>query len=561
MRSSGKCEAGEAMPTVGAGVSDRTVTEPSEACFRRRRSSHGSSGARCLPPEIGIDSRFAAPTTGSNLLGGAAGSTSPRSARRDNRHGAAPLSSRESSQDVVRDVYRRHAVTFFDELRAWFTMEARTLRNEAEKQLEADELRDLRQRVELLEANTLTNMPTSAGDAAAGAGASPRSISPNSRFAVEAGLDMSKMRSLCHEEARRALEELRSELLGGDLLCDELLSGGAGLRPAIERLLCESTGPRRKDRLSSEVAELRASVDGAAAAATAAATAEIGRLDGAFRSSLAAEVRDLGSLCESVRTRIEALDHSAAEHIGRLSTRLSELEVRNETSCAASRAPSVGSSSCRMEGEASYYIDACELGRSSRKADWSSGFGGLSVPALDRIGVTALHGSPSTTSMIGRQESGGSCSLPLPCGGAFIYGDGLGPTPREVHWAMPQSRLQPQDASPRNSSRSMPPAPPALGSAKIPATSVSAPSANANCMEMSGKKGDVLRSPSTPPKRHIPPGSAAATVAALRSPAADGNGAGCAARAALASDNFGKGVQKQWTPLLSPGRREVRGGC
>lgn len=78
------------------------------------------------------------------------------------------------------------------------------------------------------------------------------------------------------------MEELRSELLGGDLLCDELLSGGAGLRPAIERLLCESTGPRRKDRLSSEVAELRASVDGAAAAATAAATAEIGRLDGAF---------------------------------------------------------------------------------------------------------------------------------------------------------------------------------------------------------------------------------------------------------------------------------------
>lgn len=233
-----------------------------------------------------------------------------------------------AGEELVRDVYRRHAGAFFDDLRAWFTKEARTLRKAAERQLEGDQLAALRERVDQLENGTgAIRVPASAGDAAAGAVTSPRAVSsPSGRCGAEGivALD-ANVRALCREEARSALEQLRGELLGGDLLCDELLSGGAGLRPALERLLSQVSADR-ECVLSAEVAELRASVDGAVAAATAAATAEIGQLDGAFRSSLAAEVRELGSVCEGVRARLEALDESAAEHIGRLSTRLSELE-------------------------------------------------------------------------------------------------------------------------------------------------------------------------------------------------------------------------------------------
>jgi hypothetical protein len=263
---------------------------------------------------------------------------------------------------MLRDVYRKQCATFFDELRAWFTKEAHALRKavNVQKQEETDEMRSLRERVEKLETNKVVHVPTCAGDAAAGGVSPPRSLSPTGRLATEAmGFDTSTLRSLCRDEARRAVEELRGELLGGDLLCDELLNGGSGLRPALERLIAETPAmrPDREHELSIEVADLRASVSGAVTAATAAATAEIGRLDGAFRSSLAAEVRDLGCLCEEVRGRIESLDQSAAEHVGRLSARITELEELPKKRWAASDeleglGLTIGDTGCRAFAEA-----------------------------------------------------------------------------------------------------------------------------------------------------------------------------------------------------------------
>lgn len=524
------------------------------------------------------------------------------------------VSSRDSSQDVVRDVYRRHAVTFFDELRAWFTKETRSLRWEAEKQLEADQLKGLRERIEQLEGNAVFRMPTSSGDAAAGGGCggvtSPRSISPNKRSGTEliGSLDPSALRSICRDEARRSVEEIRGELLGGDLFCDELLSGGAGLRPALARLLAESP-------IISEVAELRASVDGAVAEATAAASAEIGRLDGAFRSSLAAEVRDLGSLCEGVRFRIEALDQSAAAHIGRLSTRLEELEVRSTEAPAPRvlvRADSVqsGSSCCtqpRAErgamggeyaagGEQHYYSDTCEAGaghampRSRPPSNVPSprapskeypGQGLMPDPTIQAWGV-----APTTSVPAADQANHSHCSVSER---AF---ESIMSVPLEVHRGPPPSRLQSQApaTTPRSTPAPSPHSTPALGSCGreaagvavapfqcaaplpfIPALpTMSSPTVATEMIHgcgMGGGPGSVMGSPSTPPKRHLPPGNVGA---ALRvSPGGGRFEAGEQDRwappaAANASSRSSKGGQKAtaWgvTPI-SPGRLEVRGGC
>lgn len=468
------------------------------------------------------------------------------------------------------------------------------MRREAEKQLEVDQLKGLRERIEQLEANTVIHMPTSAGDAAAGAGTSPqRAISPSCRPTSE-GLDASTMRSMCRDEARRAIEELRGELLGGDLLCDELLNGGAGLRPALELLVAEMPVSGRESALNSEVAELRASVDGAAAAATAAATAEIGRLDGAFRSSLAAEVRDLGSLCEGVRIRIEALDHSAAEHIGRLSARIAELEVRAEDCTPSSRSacqrsgpaerpwsgeattPRVALQTPRRggpverpanaeattEGEPPVHGDACDAGASNLKPQ--------PPPQL----------SPRSSGRgVSRQESSVSFHSVWSSGSGGMGGDPLEPSPVEVRWALPPpARLQPQVERPSDvviqtcDSNQLPPSRPgkglwdSRGEISTPRGEISLPSGPG--------KVDVLRAPSTPPKRHVPPGISA-NLATSPSGSALGRdsslgGGGLvppAAGTAPVSSRGSKGGQKEllgvvkpWA-LCSPGRLEVRGGC
>lgn len=456
----------------------------------------------------------------------------------------------------------------------------------------------------------MIHMPTSAGDAAAGHCTSPRSISPIGRFASD-GQDASSMRSLVRDEVRRAIEELRGELLGGDLLCDELLSGGTGLRPALERIIAEAPAARCETALSSEVAELRASVDGAAAAATAAATAEIGRLDGAFRSSLAAEVRDLGSLAEGVRIRLEALDESAAEHIGRLSTRLAELEVRTEAGprhgtvvpkhIAATQmvsvvpnhipaAAQIGSSRSdwkaalctSIEGEPSIAaaVDsfaAAGMAACNLKPEWSTCRGGLGPAAS---GPMLGGGAPTAVAALVTDHSSSTCSL-LSTGTGMC---GHSSMPAEVHsspsqvpretpqfaaslTAPPPSRLQPQGNTPASGSS----APAAAGSSKIasmqgsPLSTTAAPTvAAAACGMGNASSGNA---PSTPPKRHVP----AATAAALRSSSPGGCGASAAppaAGSAPVSARSSKDGQKakqfldyrEWAGT-SPGRLEVRGGC
>jgi len=475
--------------------------------------------------------------------------------------------SRETSPDVVRDVYRTHAVSFFDELRSWFTKEVAMLRKEAEKQLEVDQLKSLRERIEQLEANTMVHVQTSSGDAAAGVtGTSPRSMSPHSRFASEGhtGIDVSTVRSLCREEARRAIEEVRSELLGGDLLCDELLSGGAGLRPALERLFAETPTARR---VSTEVAELRTSVDGAAAAATAAATAEIGRLDGAFRSSLAAEVRDLGSLCESTRLRIESLDQSAAEHIGRLNTRLTELEVcsescRTEGSAAPSFVSAAPSSHCRMDwfagpeaGEPCHFGDGAETASSmsSGRRECSNNRGHSSCPA-EYPPFPSLSRSATPTSLnmdrcSGFAQSGGAARIDSAASLEVALSSRLQP---QVLTASSLS-TPPLLATPLLATPHAPPAAPALGA------SMRMPFGHTKEMSYEPPASARGTGPSTPPKRHVPPSNAAAwsspernTVGSVSVPP----GNNCYTQSARETQKVNSKVA-----TMSPGRREVRGGC
>jgi len=463
------------------------------------------------------------------------------------------------------------------------------MRASTEKQLETDELKCLRERIEQLEANTVVHMPMCAGDAGAGPVSSPRSISPNGRFSEKtiAGLDASSIRSLCRDEARRALEEVRGELMGGDLLCDELLSGGAGLRPALDRLIAESPVAHRESALSREVAELRASVDGAAAAATAAATAEIGRLDGAFRSSLAAEVRDLGSLCEGVRSRIEALDQSAAEHIGRLSARLAELEVRSvapfrqhaEEFDVDAKASEGFCSDAYERSERSFCSDAYDVGAGSVKSERSGGRGGYGI----HINGPSMPGTSASTSMGSAQEPVSSHSLPYGCGGGGYCGDAA---QGEVLWSPPPSgastprqhpRLQAQvqlaadDSSrgmalllhaattPRSSPRHSAPAafvatPQGLGGASVAIGSCPSAAQAANWQPDLARAGPgKSERPSTPPKRHVPPGSAVA----LRSSPDTGGGSRMDWSSAPNSWSASKGEVKMQTPR----GLEVRGGC
>jgi hypothetical protein len=437
------------------------------------------------------------------------------------RNGSEVSPGKSGGEDVVRNVYRRHATAFFDELRTWFTKEARMLRSTAEKQLEVDQIKSLRERVEQLEASTMVPVPTSAGDAAAGAGTSPRSISPRGRLATEAlvGLDGASLRGICREEARRALEELRGELLGGDLLCDELLSGGAGLRPVLERLIAESSMAEREMALREQVAELRASVESAVAAATSAATAEIGRLDGAFRSSLAAEVRDLGCLCEGVRARIEALDQSAADHIGHLSTRVAELEeVRCGPSSVCSRQTSGSCGATSLSSSLAFKKTLVATSAASQvRAGSSSADDTFAVPG----GVATVDAG------LAEQELNGlSCHMPP--GG-------------EVLWAPPalssaQGLVHPADASA--------PVPPfCAGLAPISVGTGPA-------------KNEMWCAPSTPPKRHIPPGSAAAAALAVRASVSPSGSGGYAPGGGRSS--IGGQKAKMWS---SPPRVEARGGC
>lgn len=456
--------------------------------------------------------------------------------------------SRSGGEDVIKDVYRRHASSFFDELRAWFTKETRELRNTAEKQLEADPLRSLRLRVEQLEANTVVQMQTFAGDAAAGS-ATSRSISPPGRLALDGqawmNLDASSLRSLCREEARCAIEELRGELLGGDLLCDELLSGGAGLRPTLERLIDESPLGRRESALSAQVAELRASIDGATAAATAAATAEIGRLDNAFRASLASEVRELGSLCEAVRVRIEALDESAADHIGRLSARIAELEETNS-------APS-GAGSIRTDASTAATVGSTkeDLGFACN-AIWP----GASFVDRSSAGNKQCTGSlPSSSLLISAErEEVVKAIAPAPS---------RSPMEDEIpHHSVAAKGHEPLIEEPRSAK------------ALVHSTSARDISPPPFCASLtplnvgvSCSKSGVPQAPSTPPKRHVPPGSA---TALRTSPGGGGNIGGVsgntttAGRSSVGGQKDQPNWSKQWSaksPLPKTPRMEVRGGC
>lgn len=339
------------------------------------------------------------------------------------------------------------------------------------------------------------------------------------------GADGASLRKLCRDEARSALEEMRSELLGGDLLCDELLRGGAGLRPALERLIVESPLAERERMLSEQVAGLRASVDSAVAAATAAATTEIGRLDGAFRSSLAAEVRELGSLCEGVRARIEALDESAADHIGRLSGRVAELEeVRYELPTGGAE-PSTGCA-WRPSNNRRFSMPPAN-GHVAAKEDTDarvSSHAWLGASSVDRANVV-WPGTAPAPAAASEQE--------LMCVSSHTF-DGA---------EVPMSLLG-------SSSSPVPPfcaslAPLSLGIGPAPAS---------RC------------APSTPPTRHVPPASATAATSAAHAFCVSPGG-GYEQRpgyeAAGIAPGYGRSNGKQWaskSPPRSP-RIEARGGC
>lgn len=552
------------MPLSNLRVADRTAAEPTETSFRRRRSSGSPNGVRCLSAVAGLRGSPGASVAavGSLLAGGAAAMASATSAspRRDAARGecrsaatwiprdaacrsprlgspsrrlleprgslvpCVSRASRESApktdeEESIREVYRDHAGAFFDELRAWFTKEARALRKEAETQLEADQLRSLRERLEQVEANTVIHMPTSAGDAAAGTG-SPRSISPKGHHEAFVGVDAGKMRAICREQAWKAVEELRGELLGGDLA------------------------------LKDEVAELRASIDGAAAAATAAAAAEIGRLDGAFRSSLASEVRDLGSLCEGVRARIEALDQSAAEHVGRLSARLADLEAcASEPSLSSGAFPAVACSSggCRQDKSSEWHQGVAEVG--------AEGSEGIQPPSLagDRPSRLSLNGAglelAAPAAAAERISLGGTAEAKDTCSGGGCQADVLGLPPGEILWV----------PSPRPLTQAL--APPATGATQA-ASAVPALSSHQMAEVAPACGGGPGQAPSTPPKRHVPPAVAAAMRA---SPGGNGSSAPPAAgsasfssRSSLPSSLGSKA--KNWMGN-APARHEVRGGC
>jgi len=490
-------------------------------------------------------------------------------------------------EDVIKDVYRRHASSFFDELRSWFTKETRLLRTTAETQLEVDQLRSLRLRVEQLEENTVVQMPTFAGDVAAGS-ATSRSMSPTGRLAVDGqvctSLDAASLRALCRKEARCALEELRGELLGGDLLCDELLSGGQGLRPALERLIAESPMARRESSLSAQIAELRASIDGATAAATAAATAEIGQLDNAFRASLASEVRELGSLCEGVRGRIEALDESAADHIGRLSARMAELE---ETISAPSKSGSIrtDASTAAPSKSGSIRTDASTAATVESAKDFTHSLGS----AKEDVGFTGNVLWPGASfvdrsSMGNRQPTG---NVP-----SSVEREEVPRAAPPLAWQPMQDELSHQSTLIKKSAPGQDALLEEIWSARPAATStairdISPPPFCTGLTPLSigscTAKSSVPQAPSTPPKRHMPPSSAtalrtspdircqhvpSASATALRTSPGGGGNIGNTVVAGRNSVGGQKETQlinsKQWSsksPLPKTPRMEARGGC
>jgi len=112
-------------------------------------------------------------------------------------------------------------------------------------------------------------------------------------------------------------EELRQELLGAPSVCDKTWPNKDELNE-----LCE------------EIAALKEEVK-------LSGSAELGRIDNAFRATLAAEVRDLGALCEGTRRRMEAAETNSTALLAKLELRLgaveTELEVSNKTPMEGSK--------------------------------------------------------------------------------------------------------------------------------------------------------------------------------------------------------------------------------
>lgn len=265
-----------------------------------------------------------------------------------------------SGEESVRDVYQQRASTFFEEMKAWFEKEMKTMQANAERKLagperklpglEDSELVVLLDRVEQLEATVgmLRANPANAGDAAAGT---------SDGQAVDAA-----MLALCREEASRTCTRLCTDL-----------AEGSSLRCAVQQCVAEEVGTCQRS-FQAEIEELRAAlvqVELRAALMPAeshvpagAVTAELGRLDGALRASLAAEVRDLGCMCEGARARIEAVDHTAAAHISRLDQRLDRLELVHTSQVPGLDQSQADSIACLQMGkeEMSSLLDCSNVG-------------------------------------------------------------------------------------------------------------------------------------------------------------------------------------------------------
>lgn len=202
-----------------------------------------------------------------------------------------------TGEEIVQDFYKRQASSFFEELRCWFSKEVRMLRKATEKQMEDNQVNALHKRIDQLEENVARMCgPSPAGDMAAEIITS----------------DLDSLVSTFHSDVNCDSPQVHwSHASTG---CKDELQN------AVEVAWADQV---QKRALQSEVAELRAAVEKGFVSTT---MAELGRLDGELRGSLAAEVRELGCICESVRFRVEALDRKAAEHVSRLDARLDAIE-------------------------------------------------------------------------------------------------------------------------------------------------------------------------------------------------------------------------------------------
>lgn len=255
------------------------------------------NGAACMPAAVDASTQVCQ----HNIQGSATQTesdgviTSPPSPFPSTQPPSLP-SIKTSAEEIMQEIYRCHAGPFFEELKSWFVKEALVLREAAERQMETSQTSAIRDRVDQLEATVAAlRAPAPTGGVAPGKIA-PGSASKSSMFSRDAQVSpLSRVRST---EAINASNE--------------------GWGAAVEKAFSQAATVQER-MFHSEVADLRATVERSLASA---AVAELGRLDAAFRASLAAEVRELGSMCENVRARVEALDASAAEHISRLDARI-----------------------------------------------------------------------------------------------------------------------------------------------------------------------------------------------------------------------------------------------